>query len=431
MNSKITFSAVGDIFINRRLPEGGYEGFDALRALIGGADVRFANLETTIHDREGYPFPFSGGTWAMASPAVLEDLKRFRFNLFNAANNHAMDYSHNGLEATMRHLERSGVLFAGIGKNLADASAPVYLECAGGRVALIAATTTFQETWIAGQQRPDMQGRPGVNGIRRKDTFYVTDEQMAVLRAISEATFIDAQYMLAAKDGFFVQKPGTFRFGGKTFATADTTHCESVPDERDLNRLVASIKEARSQADCVLVSIHSHDLGGLRKDYPSEFYQALCHACIDAGANAILGHGPHVLRGIELYHGGVIFYSLGNFLFENDTTTHQPADFYEKYGLPCDALVGAGMDARSRNGKIGLGLDADVWRSVVAKWSMENGSFSEITLYPITLHQELSRFNRGLPSPAGDSAVLHSLAGLCAEFGTKLDIRNGIGIIEM
>ena len=46
---------------------------------------------------------------------------------------------------------------------------------------------------------------------------------------------------------------------------------------------------------------------------------------------------------VELYKGGIIFYSLGNFLFENDTTTHQPADFYEKYHMSNTSMVGEGM----------------------------------------------------------------------------------------
>ena len=102
----MTFAAAGDIFINRRLPERAYAGFEKLSALIGSAEVRFANLETTIHNREGYPFPFSGGTWAMSAPEVLEDVKKYGFNIYNAANNHAMDYSHNGLLATMRYLHQ-------------------------------------------------------------------------------------------------------------------------------------------------------------------------------------------------------------------------------------------------------------------------------------------------------------------------------------
>ena len=66
MKSQISFTAVGDIFMNRALPEAGYEGMKELVELINSSEVRFANLETTIHDREGYPFPFSGGTWALS-----------------------------------------------------------------------------------------------------------------------------------------------------------------------------------------------------------------------------------------------------------------------------------------------------------------------------------------------------------------------------
>ena len=178
-----------------------------------------------------------------------------------------------------------------------------------------------------------------------------------------------------------------------------------------------------------MVSIHSHELGGLRKDVPAEFLVTFARACIDAGANVVLGHGPHVLRGIERYHGGVIFYSLGNFLFENDTTTHQPADFYEKYGLPHDAQVGAGMDCRSKNGTVGLGVNPNVWHSVVACWSMENGEIGLIKLHPITLHQELPRYRRGLPALTEDETVLHELAELCKPFETELSIRDGIGYV--
>lgn len=428
-NEKIVFAAGGDIFINRRLPERGYAGFDELKALLGTADVRFANLETTIHDREGYPFPFSGGTWAMSSPEVLEDVKKYGFNLYNAANNHAMDYSHNGLLATMHYLRQYGIRFAGIGENLADASAPVYVDCENGRVALIAATSSFHEAWRAGAQRGDMQGRPGINPLRFRTRLRVTAEELTSLRRIAEETQIDAQQLLDIKEGFAVTTPGSFRFGGYEFIEAEKSGKETTPYPEDLARIAASIREARSQADCVLVSIHSHELGGLRKDVPAEFLVTFAHACIDAGAHVILGHGPHVLRGIERYHDGVIFYSLGNFLFENDTTTHQPADFYEKYGLPHDAQVGAGMDCRSKNGTVGLGVNPKVWRSVVAWWSMENGRIGQIELHPITLHQELPRYRRGLPTLTGDETVLRELAALCEPLGTKLSIRDGIGYV--
>lgn len=431
MKSQISFTAVGDIFMNRALPEAGYEGMKELVELINSSEVRFANLETTIHDREGYPFPFSGGTWAMAHPSVLDDLKRYNFNLYNAANNHSMDYSHNGLLATIRNMEEHSIRFAGVGRNLADASAPVYLECGEGRVAFIAATASFHEAWVAGEQRRDMTGRPGVNPLRHEEKYHVTESQLASLREIAKETLIDAQQELDIREGFAVETPGAFKFAGKSFVQDDRTYKETRPDERDMKRIRASIEEAKSQADYVLVSIHSHELGGLRKDFPADFLRTFARECIDAGASAVLGHGPHVLRGIECYNGGLIFYSLGNFIFENDTTTHQPSDFYEKYGLPHDAQVGAGMDKRSQGGKVGLGVNKDVWNSVVAKWTAEDGKIKGLCLYPITLDRSLPRYRRGLPRLTEDTSVLLSLQKLCGEMGTDMEIRDGVGYIDV
>ncbi len=65
-------------------------------------------------------------------------------------------------------------------------------------------------------------------------------------------------------------------------------------------------------ADLVIASVH----WGIEKDTaPSEDQQELAHEIIDAGADLVLGHHPHVLQGIEKYNGKYIVYSLGNFCF--------------------------------------------------------------------------------------------------------------------
>ena len=110
---------------------------------------------------------------------------------------------------------------------------------------------------------------------------------------------------------------------------------------------------------------------------------------------------------------------------------HQPADFYEKYGMPADSQVGAGMNVRSQDGKVGLGVNKDVWNSVIARWTAEDGKISRISLYPITLDQQLSRYRRGLPRLADDTAVLSQLKVLCDEMGTEMTIRDGIGYIDI
>ncbi len=97
----------------------------------------------------------------------------------------------------------------------------------------------------------------------------------------------------------------------------------SVNDVNDLPAATALVKQAKAAADLVIVSFHGGGegtkanrvvkgaekyLGENRGDLP-----AFTHAVIDAGADLVLGHGPHVLRGLELYKGHLIAYSLGNF----------------------------------------------------------------------------------------------------------------------
>lgn len=61
---------------------------------------------------KGIPLDFPGG-YAMASPCVLKDLGAYGFNVFSIANNHAMDYCHKGLEATIHHLDKAGQIYVG------------------------------------------------------------------------------------------------------------------------------------------------------------------------------------------------------------------------------------------------------------------------------------------------------------------------------
>ena len=72
--------------------------------------------------------------------------------------------------------------------------------------------------------------------------------------------------------------------------------------------MVRWIEEARGLADLVLVSLHAHEQRG-SKEVPAEFIAAFAREMIDAGADLVVGHGPHLLRGLELYKGKPIFYS--------------------------------------------------------------------------------------------------------------------------
>jgi len=73
------------------------------------------------------------------------------------------------------------------------------------------------------------------------------------------------------------------------------------------------VQEIRKRADVVIVSMH-HGIEYMPK--PTAAQIAFAHAAIDAGATLVIGHHPHVVQASEVYRGGLIFYSLGNFIFD-------------------------------------------------------------------------------------------------------------------
>ena len=97
---------------------------------------------------------------------------------------------------------------------------------------------------------------------------------------------------------------------GQTFAWLgfDTTRFPLA-----LVDLKEAVREARASSDHVVVSFH---WGVEYQHRPSDTQRRLARASIDAGADVVLGHHPHVLQGIERYKTGVIAYSLGNFVFD-------------------------------------------------------------------------------------------------------------------
>ncbi len=431
MKESVSFVVTGDSFITRRNMQNKSQSFYELKDIICKGDVKFTNLEVTTHDFEGYPHAFSGGTWAIAEPNVLKDIKAFGFNLVNCANNHAMDYSEGGLLATIQHLKQEMLPYAGIGKHLAEASKPTYIETENGRIALVAVTTTFHESWMAGEQRKDMKGRPGVNGLRINSEYTVEKKYYDSLKSLVHKIDINAQYNLDVKEGFAVEKENVLKFGQYDFVEGTENKSYRYPHNQDKTRIIKSIMEAKRQADFVLVSIHSHEMEDEDKSKPAEFMKQFARECIDAGACAILGHGPHILRGIEIYKHCPIFYSLGNFIFQNDTVSHLPADFYNKYSLSGDCDVAEALDVRNKDNTIGLGVNPYVWESVIAHFVMDIHGLKSIELYPIDLGFDLPPYRRGWPALSHNKRIVDRLTQLSAEFGTKIVTSEDGGMIKL
>lgn len=82
----------------------------------------------------------------------------------------------------------------------------------------------------------------------------------------------------------------------------------------DATQLVEEIGKAKESCDFVAVLVH---WGIERNTIPEDYQKTLAQQYIEAGADAVIGSHPHVLQGIEYYQGKPIFYSLGNFIFNN------------------------------------------------------------------------------------------------------------------
>ena len=323
------FTAAGDVIIQRRIAEN-YKGYEELRHFIERGDARFFNLETTLNEEgECCASQFSGGTYIRTTPKVLGDLKKLGFNMTSFNNNHALDFSYGGFLRTLEAVEESGFVHAGCGRNLAEASAPRFLETKNGRVALISVNTSFNPACIAGEQTSRVPGRPGINGLRLKEHFEVTEEEFNFIGKLAERTGVNVSRTITSKEGYApLPAENEAMFGELKFIKSDRTKWVRKIVDADLERVRKAIEEAKWQADEVIISVHSHQLDGTRKEDVSEFLVELAHFCIDIGANAVVGHGPHLLRPIEVYKNRPIFYSLGDFVLQLYSMEFAPADFF-------------------------------------------------------------------------------------------------------
>jgi poly-gamma-glutamate capsule biosynthesis protein CapA/YwtB (metallophosphatase superfamily) len=416
----------GESIINRRLSTYTAPGVESMVKTIRDADVAFTNFETLVHDFTIPGAALSGGTY-MGSPAyVLDELEWAGFDLVGLANNHTGDFGDQGMLSTVAALSKSKLTYAGVGMNLARARSPAYFDSKPGRVALISISSTFPPASVAGPQRKDMPGRPGLNPLRFTVTYTVDGHTLESVKHF------------AGERGLRKGANGEVEvdFLNAVFKSGEKLKLTTTPNATDLAEIVATVKDARIQADWVIVSVHSHENPGHdQTKLPAEFYVTFARAAIDAGADVIVGHGPHYLKGIEIYKGKPILYSLGNFIFENDLVEFQPAENYDKNDLPGSALPGDFFTKRTKGETIGFPAGRHFWESVIAEISFKaDRSLSAIKLHPVVLGFGKVRSQRGRPSPApADDAkrIIEELAALSAPMGSKITYADGVGVLAV
>ena len=423
--------AAGDAIIGRRI-QPDFKGYDELCPYIKDADASFFNLETTLNEEgECCSAQQSGGTYLRTSPRVLPDLEKFGFNMTTFNNNHAFDFSLDGFLSTLDALEESEFIHAGAGRTLGEASKAKYLETNAGRVALISVNTNFTPDMMAGEQTSRVPGRAGINGIRIEKYVKVTEREMAFVKELAEKTGINVARNIVVKEGYYMPaKENEEMLGELKFVLGDKCEFVMEANRADVERVKRSIYEAKLQADYIIVSVHSHQLSGDAKENPSKFLIDLAHECIDAGANAIIGHGPHLLRPIEVYKDCPIFYSLGDFILQLYNIEFAPAEFFAKHGLTPSSTVHELLKTRSKDFTVGLMTDPRMFLTVIPICDFEGGKVKSIKLIPIEASMTGNKSEIGLPRICDADKVVSYLGKMSEPYGVTL-IADGNGLIDV
>ena len=429
-----SFAAAGDLIGPNQTLEGVPDpGLAAVARHLRDADLGFANMEGSIFDLAGFTgwqAAENGGGFPIAPAVVARDLKSLGITLVSKANNHATDWGTEGLVATLESLRAAGVAQGGAGMTLAQARAPVYLATRKGVAALVDTASTFPPMSVAcpppnARYGPDAHSCPGISALHVREVRLLPYAQFDELRSLLGGLRVTS--LRQSWSGELDSAPaGQGREQGQSDLFLGDTVLRGAPtpgltwemNPQDFHAVIDSVREARQHASFVLFSMHAHEITSSEDPSqgddndtarPASFEPTLFHAAIDAGADAVVRNGPHVLGGIEIYQGKPIFYSLGSLFFEFGGT--------RSYQVPGGSLI----------------RFSDAWfQTCVPVTTYRQGKVSEIRLYPVVIESShASTDGRPRPAdPAQAQQILTRLQSLSVPYGTRIQIVDGVGIIR-
>jgi poly-gamma-glutamate synthesis protein (capsule biosynthesis protein) len=313
----VTASPVEVLCAGDVIPAGPFAGSPASAGVwraFAGADHVFANLEVALTEQTS---PADKLVCLRAAPELAAEFVAANIDVVTLANNHTMDFGTEGMRETRRAIGAIGLPGVGAGENVAEALTPVILGSAPVRTAFLGLSATLPAGAAAAANRG------GVAPLRVR-TDYVLDPVIAA------------------------EEP----------AMAPFVH--TVVSEADLERACAAVAAAKRGAELVVVALHwgvSTGLVPAVQGWLATYQQPVAHRLIDAGADAIIGHHPHVLQGVESYRGRPIFYSLGNLLFHRighligDSEGYPPYD-WSPLSSPETRLGGVARLVREPGGEL-------------------------------------------------------------------------------
>lgn len=230
-----------------------------VRGTLAAADLRFGNCERQYSTRGTVSERSPHGRQPPEMAQILTDCG---FDAVTIANNHMYDYGPDALLDTRELLVAKGIVPTGAGRDLEEACRPAVVTRGGITVGFLGFCSVLPEGGAAGQHKP------GIAPLRVKAAYEVRGPHAPV-------------------------------------------RVRTSADAGDLERIVESVRRLAREVDVVIPAFHWGPIWVPR--IVSDYQVEVAHACIDAGAAAILGHHPHQPKAIEMYRGRPVFYSLGNF----------------------------------------------------------------------------------------------------------------------
>ena len=363
----VVVTAVGDLIFNQQistLPEPDHQ---QLFRIMQEADLAYGNLELSINEHPELQRPFYN---FRVPAAFVWEVAAIGVNLVSLANNHALDFGTAGLEDCLEALDHANITYAGAGLTLAAAHEPgtTKVQSQKTRFALL----SYMRYWTAKYRCADPTG-PCL------------------------AT-IDPAEILVAKEGGAVE-------------------AVEGPLAKDVEAMEDDVVLARRHNDVVMVSLHVHDLSHSRaygiQDTTPPNEEIPFRRAVDAGAAMVLGSGPHVLRGIEIYQGKPIFYSLSDFVYQYRTPDKIPVDLIHQRDSEVERPTNVSVwDRRDPH---------QVMEGILVRMTLNAEKLKRVELIPITIDDEGPLY--GVPRLAGTARakeIIERLQRLSKPYKTEI-----------
>jgi poly-gamma-glutamate capsule biosynthesis protein CapA/YwtB (metallophosphatase superfamily) len=244
--------------------------FTRVAGVLAAGDVRYANLECCFYQPAGARSLSDEGFYA--APPLAQGLRVAGFDVVGTANN--VNYGTDAIMSSLSALDALGIAHTGSGANSVAAHAPAIVRAKGVTAGFLQRTSVY---WPTNHEAGEHSA--GVAALRGETAY----------RVPAHKTRADIPPM---------NRPGI------------PPEVITWAEPKYLQRLREDIARLRKEAD-IVVACHHWGLGQDVLQYMTE----IAHAAIDAGADVVVGHGPHYSLPVEIYKGRPIFYGLGSFSF--------------------------------------------------------------------------------------------------------------------